>query len=361
MPETLIEVDVPPAYQVIVGPNLLARASRDLPSPGSSALLADERVLGLYESELGPLADLPRLALTGGESVKTFPKLERVLHFLAEARLDRRSTLYTLGGGTVLDLGGLAASLFKRGIHVVHLPTTLLAQVDASVGGKTAINLAAGKNLVGTFYQPKAVFADTSTLATLTESDWRSGLGECVKTAMIGGESAFDRLEVLAADLRQRDPRAVHEIVAACVRTKATVVASDPHESGPREVLNLGHTFAHGIEHATDFEVPHGVAVALGLRLAVRTCDALGELSDADLDARLTQLLEALDLPTEPGDLPALERLGAEGPQRIVDGMAHDKKGAVGAPRLVLPRALGKMEASVAVAPATLLDILRGS
>jgi len=231
---TVVEVALEPAYRVTIGPGVLGRAAQEHAGDGPAALLADERVVELHAGRLGALAPLPRLELPGGEATKSFARLEQVATFLAAEGLDRRSRLFTLGGGTLLDLGGLAASLFKRGIDVVHLPTTLLAQVDAAVGGKTAINLAAGKNLVGTFHQPRAVLADTDVLATLDGADWRSGLGECVKTALIAGEAELARLEALAPALAAREPDATREVVASCVRTKAGIVAADPTERGPR-------------------------------------------------------------------------------------------------------------------------------
>ena len=358
---TVCEVRVDPPYRVTIGAGLLEGAGEVFPGERPEALLADARVFELHGARLGRLTKLPRLTLPGGESAKTFARLEEVIGFMAAHGLDRRSLLYTLGGGTLLDLGGLAASLFKRGMGVLHLPTTLLAQVDASVGGKTAINLDAGKNLVGTFHQPQAVLADTGVLSTVEDDDWRSGLGECAKTAMIAGEDAFARLEALAPALVAREPDAVHEAVAACVETKAQIVARDPTEHGPRRLLNLGHTFAHGIEHASGFEVPHGVAVAVGLRLAVQASAAIGKLTDGDLDARLTCLLDALGLPAGMSALAPLQRHGAAVAERVLAGMAHDKKGAVGAPRLVLPRRLGENVFGVPVEPDALLDILRAA
>ncbi|MFT5048751.1 MAG: 3-dehydroquinate synthase [Chlamydiales bacterium] len=354
---TTVEVTLDPPYQVTIGAGALARAAEHCARYSKVALLADERVAPLYGSGLGPLAEAPRLEITAGEGCKRFGPLAQVLDFLAEHALDRQSALVTLGGGTVGDLGGLAASLYKRGIAVVHLPTTLLSQVDAAVGGKTAINLDAGKNLAGTFHQPSAVFADTTTLTTLDDSDWRSGMGEVVKTALIAGEAELALLEQSAERLRARDPEATHAIVAMCVRTKAGVVASDPTEQGLRRSLNLGHTFAHGIEHAAGYDaVPHGIAVAVGLRMAVRASAALGLIEAPELELRVTELLGRLDLPSS---LAELEALGAApAPESVVAGMAHDKKGAVGAPEFVLPVRPGEMRLGVPIEAPRLLEIL---
>ena len=187
------------------------------------AMVADERVLDLHPA---PVENVPTLAIAGGEGAKTFASLERVLDFCSDAALSRGSTLLAFGGGTVGDLTGLAASLYKRGIGVVQVPTTLLAQVDASVGGKTAINLQAGKNLAGTFHHPRSVHCDVRLLMTLRDEDFGSGLGEVLKTAVIG-----DFLSTIEADsnaLAARDYGALARTVAACVQTKARVVAEDP-------------------------------------------------------------------------------------------------------------------------------------
>ena len=222
------------------------------------AILADRRVTALH----GPLIEgTSTLEVNAGESLKSMDGLAEVLDFCAAAGLSRGSLLIAYGGGTVGDLGGLAASLFKRGVDVLQVPTTLLAQVDASVGGKTAINLRAREELAGSFHQPAGVLCDTALLATLSDADFASGLGEVIKTSIIGGEATLGQIEVLMDALIERDPSALAAVVEACVRVKAQVVVSDP-ERGPRRALNLGHTFAHAIESAAGFGVvPHGVAV----------------------------------------------------------------------------------------------------
>lgn len=341
-----VEVATDPPYPVVVGPGALVDLASAVGEEGA-AVLADRAVAALHLARLGAAAELPRLELDGGEDAKTLARLGEVLEFLAGAGLSRRSTVVTFGGGTVGDLGGLAASLFKRGCAVVHAPTTLLAQVDASVGGKTAINLAAGKNLAGTFHQPRAVFADADVLATLPDAEFASGLGEVVKTALIGGEAAFAALEAGADALAAREPVAVSAAVHACVETKARVVASDPTERGPRRSLNLGHTFAHGIEHAAGYgAVPHGVAVAVGLVLAARAAEREGRLEDPALPERLAALLARLGLPAGLAELRARHGVALD-PAELVAGIAHDKKGAVGAPEFVLPRRAGEIDLGV--------------
>lgn len=358
MSRTVVEVSTDPPYRVHVGAGVLGEALAELDSGESAAVLADTRVIELHAARLGSLADLPRLELPGGEATKSLDCLGQVLEFMAHSALSRSSTLVTLGGGVIGDLGGLAASLFKRGTQVVHCPSTLLAQVDASVGGKTAVNLPSGKNLAGTFHQPRAVFADTELLATLPAEERASGLGEVVKTALIGGESDLAAVEAMAEPLALLEPTATADVVRACVTIKARVVASDPEERGARRSLNLGHTFAHAIEHAAGYGVvPHGVAVACGLCLALQASDRLGLLADAALEARVHGLLGILGLPTSLSEL--RERYGAElGLESLMAGLAHDKKGRVGAPELVLLKRPGELELGVTAEESLLRELL---
>ncbi len=355
MTTTCIEVATDPAYPVYIGP-----AALDALVPNRAqgvALLADERVWDLYGDLVPTLADLPRLLVPGGEGAKTIARLEEALDFCTQADLSRASTLVTFGGGTIGDLGGLCASLFKRGMAVVHAPTTLLAQVDASVGGKTAINLRGGKNLAGTFHQPSAVYCDTRTLASLPAEESASGLGEVVKTALLGGEDSLARLEERAGDLLAGDPEALATTVAEMVAIKAQIVASDPTERGPRRALNLGHTFAHAIEHAAGYgRVPHGVAVAAGLGLALRASRESGLLGDPALPGRVDALLHLLGLPGGLRDLRERQGLALE-PRALRAGLAHDKKGAVARPEFVLLRAVGEPQLGLTL-DAALLDSL---
>jgi 3-dehydroquinate synthase len=353
-----VEVELALSYPVVIGPAALEGAREELAREAGRgrrvALLCDRRVAELHATRLAARDAFPRLALEGGEACKDLAHLEAVLDFLAGARMDRGGLLVTLGGGALSDLGGLAAALYMRGIDVVHCPTTLLAQVDAAIGGKTAVNLRAGKNLAGCFHQPRAVYADTSALATLDEADFRSGLGEVVKSAWIAGEAALEQLEGEAAALVRRDPAALARCVVACVRTKAAIVARDPEERGEhgeRAVLNLGHTFAHALEHAAGFGgVPHGAAVAVGLILALECSAELGLLADKGWIERTRRLLAHLGLATTLAELaPGLD------PRRVRSAMALDKKSRAGGVRLVLPRAPGRIELGVEP-PSKLLD-----
>jgi 3-dehydroquinate synthase len=343
-------------YEVVSGPGALHELATLGDAP--SAVLTDTTVERLHSAALGPAAGFPRLALAPGEEAKSFAMLERVLDFLLAAGLDRRARLVAFGGGVIGDLGGLAAALFLRGIEVVQCPTTLLAQVDSAVGGKTAVNLRAGKNLAGVVHQPARVLADTTLLATLSDEELRSGLGEVVKSALIGDPELFTLLERDCGPILARDPAHLGELVARCVRVKAAIVARDETETGERKLLNLGHTFAHAIEHAAGYGcIPHGIAVGVGCALAVRLSAQRGLLEDAALEPRLVRLLEQLGLPS---DLATLRRRhgAALAPAELLRGMLHDKKGAQGRPRFVLPVKLGHVRWDLATEPAQVAAVL---
>ncbi len=344
-----IEVETTPKCTVHIGAGALDLARAQLANERPRVLISDARVHRLHGALLDPEVQAKLFLLPEGERAKDFEQLERTLEFLASCGLDRRGCVWTLGGGALGDLGGLAAALYMRGIAVVHCPTTLLAQVDASVGGKTAINLTAGKNLAGVFHQPRAVFADTRVLATLDEHEYRSGLGEVLKTALIAGEELLALLEAGVERLHERDQGLLAEIVGACVRTKARVVERDPLEASGRRALNLGHTFAHAIEHSAGFgRVPHGLAVGVGIAIALRAARELGCLEDRGLEERVTRLLGRLRLPA---DLASLRRSTGQAltARELSDAMRMDKKGRAGEIRLVLPRAAGRLELEVTV------------
>lgn len=332
------------SYPVLAGPGAV-RALEELTSPFSRVVcLADSRVWELHANSSELWQRWPSCLVPSGEACKEWSQLQRVLDFLADSGCDRKSLLVTFGGGSVSDLGGLAASLFKRGIAVAHAPTTLLAQIDASIGGKTAINLPAGKNLVGSFHAPQFVTADSNFLRTLPLDEWRSGLGEVVKTAMLARKPIWQLLQDKKQALRSAitpDADTLRELVAACVVTKAQWVQSDPEEAGSRKALNLGHTFGHAIEHAAGYgKVPHGIAVAMGLGLALEASARTKRLCAPRLTEELRVMLNDLEVPAqwhEHSDAP-LTLKGLE------QGMAHDKKGGVSDPRFVLPLDLGRAQ-----------------
>jgi 3-dehydroquinate synthase len=342
---TTIEIPIATArpYRVHVGREALGRLAAETADASRCAVLTDETVERLHASRLAPILRASRLAVAAGETSKSLATLERVLDFLSASDLDRQSVLVAFGGGVVGDLGGLAASLYMRGIDVVQCPTTLLAQVDSSFGGKTAVNLRSGKNLAGTFHQPRAVLCDTSLLSTLPDEELASGLGEAVKTALIGDAALLELLEREAAACLARDPAALAQVVERCVRVKGAIVARDEREGGERRALNLGHTFAHAIESAAGYgAVPHGVAVAAGLGLALWASDELGVLVERNLRERVAALLARLGLPADLAALRARYRLALE-PQALGAGLRHDKKGRAGEPALVLVRRIGEL------------------
>ena len=345
-------------YEVRVGPGLIRDAAARTVRWSRKLLLSDENVAPLYAARIGLPQSYTTHLVPPGEGSKSFGQLERLLDRMAEAQLDRRSALVVLGGGVVGDLGGLAAALYMRGIDCVMLPTTLLAQVDSSAGGKTAINLRAGKNLAGVFHPPALVLADTQTLATLDAQEFRSGLGEVLKTGLLAGEELLERLEHGCEGLRQRDPELLSGIVADCVRHKAGVVERDEREQGERARLNLGHTFAHAIEHVAGYgTIPHGVAVGVGLCLALELSRRLGRLEDSTLPERMRRLLHGLEMPSSLAELEQRHQTKLS-PAALADAMRLDKKSLDGSVRFVLPLSAGRIAFGVEVDPFTLLEVL---
>jgi 3-dehydroquinate synthetase len=263
-----------------------------------------------------------------GERNKRIATVERVWETLAENGCGRDCTVVGVGGGIASDLFGFAASTYVRGVPYVHVGTTLVAMADAVIGGKTAVNLRAGKNLAGTFSDPIAVYAHVAALQTLTFRELREGLAEIVKAAIVEGEDAFSPLERLAK--RRFSLWPWPRLIATALRLKITLVTQDRRETGPRELLNLGHTFGHAFERASGYRITHGAGVALGLRASAMLAARRGMLSAGEYD-RIVGLLAALDMPV---------RTSLE-PQRVLDAMGADKKRRNGRLRFVLPRAIG--------------------
>jgi len=271
------------------------------------------------------------LFLQPGEEHKRLRNVERLAEQLAECHADRSSLLIAFGGGIVGDLGGFLAAIYMRGIDYIQVPTTLLAQVDSSVGGKTGVNLQAGKNLVGSFHHPLAVIADTDVLQTLPARELRAGLFESVKAGIIRDPKLFALMERNSRAIRARDPELIEQVVAASVRMKAEVVGIDEMENGLRMILNYGHTLGHAIEAATRYKVLlHGEAVAWGMIAATRLGLARGAISEGQA-ARIEKVI------FDYGPLPAL-RLPVE---RLLDAATRDKKNRSGVRRFVLPSGIG--------------------
>lgn len=307
---------------------------------GATAVIADERVADLHASTLAASlpASPPPVRVPTGEACKTLAVVERVAFELAARRVDRAGLIVSFGGGAVGDLAGFVASIWARGVRVAHVPTTLLAAVDASVGGKTAVNIPAGKNLVGTFHQPVAVTINTGFFATLPDAEYVSGLAESVKHAAARDPEFFAWHERMADAIAAREPGVAPELVRRNCQIKADVVAADEREAGLRMVLNVGHTIGHAIEAELDYALPHGQCVALGMRAENALAVARGLLAPS-VAQRIGALLARFGLPAK---LPRVLDPGA-----IFDRCAVDKKAAAGDVRYALLTDLG------AWAPAT--------
>lgn len=324
-------------YPVLIGRGLLGRA--DVLAPyldGRQVLVVtNEIVAPLWLKPLrAALADyeLRVHVLPDGEEQKSLETLGLLFDVLAEHRFNRDATVLALGGGVIGDVAGFAAACWQRGTGFVQLPTTLLAQVDAAVGGKTAVNIPAGKNLVGAFHQPNAVIADVATLSTLGRKEYCAGLGEIVKYGLGLDSGLFEWLEQNLDAVIDREPEALERVVYWCCALKAAVVAEDEREQGRRALLNLGHTFAHAIEASIAFgSWLHGEAVAAGLVMASELAVRLGML-ERDVAARVEALVAAAGLPTRPPPV---------GAERLKSFMKLDKKISGGRLRFVLPDGLG--------------------
>lgn len=333
-------------YDVHVGSRALALAAQHAGNSARAVVLADARVWELH-GERSHLAGFPRWLTPEGERAKDFAVLGQALEFMAGARLPREGLVLALGGGATSDLAGLSAALYMRGVSWIAVPTTFVAQADAAVGGKTAVNLSRGKNLAGAFHHPRAVYADPGFLSTLGETDYRAGLGEVLKCALLGSEGLLELLEARAEPALSRDLELAGKLAAACVRLKATLVAEDPLDRGPRQALNLGHTFAHALEKCAGLgRVSHGQAVALGLQLALACSREAGLLEDPTLPERTRVLVRRLGLPASLRDVErqAGQRLET---RDLLQAMELDKKAGSAGPRFVLPRAVGWVERGV--------------
>jgi 3-dehydroquinate synthase len=328
------------SYPICIGSGLLSRAELLAPhlAQPRAVVITDTVVAPLYlEPVMKALAGAgvaaAPIVLPTGEDHKSWPTLSSVFDQLLAARCERKTTLIALGGGVIGDLTGFAAAVFMRGVPFIQIPTTLLAQVDSSVGGKTAINHPLGKNMIGAFYQPRAVLADMSTLATLPEREVAAGLAEVIKYGLIRDRQFFEWLEQNIEGLLAGDVEALaHAVQRSCEIKAALVGVDEREESGERALLNLGHTFGHAIETAAGYGIwLHGEAVAAGMAIAARLCQILGLLSEADVE-RVVSLLVRAHLPVV---------APAYGLERYLELMGHDKKVQSGRIRFVLMRAIG--------------------
>ena len=347
------------SYSIRIGSGLLAEVGRECARLGLGArcaILSDTRVAPHYaaavQQSLRRAGFEPVLVLMpAGESAKNLKTVGDCYEQLAAHRLERSSFVVALGGGVVGDLAGFVAATYLRGIPFVQVPTTLLAQVDSSVGGKVGVNLRAGKNLVGSFHQPRLVMCDLDTLRTLPPREFRAGLAEVIKYGIIYDAPLFRRLERELPRLLRQDPRSLGAVIARCCEIKAEVVAEDETEGGLRAILNFGHTVGHAIEAISGYQrFLHGEAISVGQVVAARLSAALLGFPARDVE-RIRSLFEAAGLPTR-------IRLSAAQRRLLFQAMTLDKKVQGGQVKFVLARALGRVRPGHAVPPAVLEQAL---
>jgi 3-dehydroquinate synthase len=342
------------SYEVLVERGILASAfvvlHRLLSSHPKLFVVSSENILrvwgevlsrGLSSSEFAVVA----LPMPDGESAKRMGTLEKLAARMVDAGADRRSSVLAFGGGVVGDVAGFLASVFMRGIPVVQVPTTLVAQVDSAIGGKTGVNLGSGKNLVGTFHQPLAVLVDPDVLATLPEREYRSGLFEAMKYGVIRNPEIFDLMETQREALLARDGTTLERLIVECIRVKAEVVSADERESGERRILNFGHTIGHALESATKYQhFLHGEAVGWGMVAAAAIGVELG-VTDRATAERIVALVLAY------GPLPQ-SKVNAK---RVLKLLQSDKKTIGGVPHFVLAKTMGKVDVVNTVEAGTVL------
>lgn len=354
------------SYDIIIGDELIERAGAEIASRLGKirvAVVTDENVAKHHLERLtASLAeagiDATPIIVSAGEKSKAFATLETVTNAVLAARLERGDAIVALGGGVIGDLSGFVAGIVRRGMKFIQIPTSLLAQVDSSVGGKTGINTSHGKNLVGVFYQPQLVLADTGVLNTLSPREFRAGYAEVAKYGLIDRPDFFEWLEKNWSDVFAGGAARTHAIAESC-RSKAAVVARDEREHGDRALLNLGHTFGHALETATNYDssrLVHGEGVAIGMALAYRF-SARMNLSSVEAAERVEAHLQAVGLPTKlsqvPGGLPDAESLMAS--------IAQDKKVSRGALTFILTRGIGQSFIAKDVPHSAVLEFLKDS
>jgi len=328
------------SYPIFIGANLLENADLLLPHIGSGRVVVVtneivapiylERVQLQFGRQFGSSIVLP-----DGEATKNLDTIGQIYDHLLQGKYDRKTTLVALGGGVVGDITGFAAATFQRGVNFLQIPTTLLAQVDSSVGGKTGVNHALGKNMIGSFYQPKCVVADTEVLRSLPEREVRAGLAEVLKYGLINNPEFFAWLAHNSTELLELDNACISEAIKICCEAKANIVAQDEKESGIRALLNLGHTFGHAIETASGYGVwLHGETVAMGMVMAADLSKRIGWLSSAEA-IQIREVLEKnFGMPVEPpADITVAQYL---------DLMSSDKKAELGKLRFILLKAIGE-------------------
>ncbi|MEZ2131692.1 MULTISPECIES: 3-dehydroquinate synthase [unclassified Sinorhizobium] len=352
------------SYDILIGPGLMARAGHEIAARlkgRKAAIITDEHVAPLYLGALAASLEAAGIAATqlvlpAGEKTKSFEHLMAVCDAVLDARVERNDAVIALGGGVIGDLAGFAAGIVRRGVRFVQMPTSLLAQVDSSVGGKTGINTHHGKNLIGVFHQPDLVLADADVLNTLSEREFRAGYAEVAKYGLIDKPEFFAWLEANWKDVFAGGSARIEAIAASC-QAKADVVAADERENGPRALLNLGHTFGHALEAATEYDsrrLVHGEGVAIGMVLAHEFSARLN-LASPDDARRVEAHLNAVGLPVRmsdiPGTLPPAEAL--------MDAIAQDKKVKSGKLTFILTHGIGQSFVADDVPASEVLSFLR--
>jgi 3-dehydroquinate synthase len=352
----------PRSYDILIGPNLIGRAGDEIARklPGARAVIVTDRnVAALYLEALSATLSTAGIESVShivepGESSKSFPVLEDVVDAILAARLERGDVVIALGGGVVGDLAGFASGIARRGMNLVQVPTSLLAQVDSSVGGKTGINTPRGKNLVGVFFQPKLVLADTSVLDTLTERHFRAGYAEVAKYGLLGGAPFFRWLDQNWREIFAGGQARRRAIATSCA-AKAAVVATDETEAGSRALLNLGHTFGHALEAATGYSdrLIHGEAISIGMVLAARY-SAETNLCPTEVPAKVQEHFSSVGLPTELRQVPGAKIPSAQ----LMELIGQDKKVSRGRLTFILMRGIGEAFIANDVDPASVSEFI---
>jgi 3-dehydroquinate synthase len=356
------------AYDIVIGRNVLTSLGPRIAQlrPGVRTAVVTDRTVARHwlEATQATLAEAGIPAATivveEGEGSKSYAGLEKVSEALIAAKIERNDLVIALGGGVVGDLAGFAAAILRRGVDFVQVPTSLLAQVDSSVGGKTGINSPQGKNLLGAFHQPVLVVADTAVLDTLSPRQFRAGYAEVAKYGLLGDASFFAWLEANHADITKGGAAREHAIATSC-RAKAAIVARDERETGDRALLNLGHTFGHALEAVTGFSdrLFHGEGVAVGMVLAAQFSAELGMLPPVDVE-RIVNHLGSVGLPTRLQDIAGFAQEGLGDADQLLALMAQDKKVKRGKLTFILMEAIGRAVIAKDVDPAKVRDFLQG-
>lgn len=316
-----------PEYPVLIGKDLLSQIPTLIKNADCVVIVHDKRIEDLARKISALVKNAPMIAVASGEASKTMQEAERLCGEFLRAGLSRRSVVVAIGGGMLTDIAGFAVSVYQRGIKIIHVPTTMLAMVDAAVGGKTAVDLGNAKNMIGTIHQPAAIVMDIATLATLPKTALAEGLVETVKMAAMLDADAFAWMEKNLPAILTREETVLTECIARSVEMKAAVIEEDERETGRRMLLNFGHTVGHAVEALSEFAIPHGQAVSIGMVCEMR----MTEMSEA---GRVLKILKMMEMPTE---IPATQKT-----DELWELMTKDKKNSDGVVRMAVPDAIGQ-------------------